>query len=190
MRLAPVRTAAPSLEPVTLAEVKTHLRVDHTDEDDYIAALISAAIEQLEGHVGILGGRALVNQSWRQDFGGFAADLRLSLSPLVSVTSVTYYDADNAQQTLAASVYQAFDDALGPYLATAPGESWPSAYGRVDAVSVTFVAGYGATAASVPAPIRAAIMLAVGNWYDERGGALDMPPAAIALVRPYRRRGV
>ena len=60
---APIRTVAPSETPVTLADAKAHLRVDHGDEDTLIGALVSAATEYLDGWDGILG-RCLVTQTW------------------------------------------------------------------------------------------------------------------------------
>ena len=45
-----------------------------------------------------------------------------------------------------------------------PAQSWPAVQaGRADAVRITFTAGYGAEAASVPAPLRAAVLLMVGS---------------------------
>lgn len=42
------------IEPVTLEQAKTHLRVEHDDEDDYILSLISAAREYAENFTGRL----------------------------------------------------------------------------------------------------------------------------------------
>jgi uncharacterized phiE125 gp8 family phage protein len=138
--LAPVRTVAPTEDPVTLAEAKAHVRVDHADDDSLITALIAAATNHLDGYTGILG-RALITQTWRQDFAAFAPKLRLALRPVASVTSVTYFDGDNTSQTLSASIYGLFEDGAGPYIALDPDQTWPGSYRRVDGVSVTYVAG-------------------------------------------------
>lgn len=187
--LAPVRTAAPATTPVSLTEAKAHLRVEHTADDTLITALIGAATDHLDGWTGILG-RAIITQTWRQDFDGFACKLRLPLHPVASVSTVTYYDGDNAQQTLATSVYELLTDAAGSYVARKAGQSWPGAYNREAAVSVEFVAGE----ATAPAAIKAAILIIIAHLYDNRGSegpeALAMPPAADALLRPYRRVGV
>src|SRR5690606_12599307 len=101
--LAPVRTVAPATMPVSLAEAKAHLRVDHDDQDDLITAQIKAATAYLDGWSGILG-RALVTQTWRQDFAGFGDRLPLPLVPVTAIDSVSYFDGDNVHQTLDAGV--------------------------------------------------------------------------------------
>jgi uncharacterized phiE125 gp8 family phage protein len=189
---SPVRTVAPATNPVTLTEAKAHCRVDHTDDDTLIGLLISSATAHLDGYAGILG-RALVTQTWRQDFGGFSDPLRLALRPVASISSITYFDADNATQTLAGSVYGLFTDEFGAYVALKPDQSFPSAYSREDAVSVTYVAGVADS--DVPAPIKHAILLLVGHWYANREAVLEsqmseLPMAVDALIRPYRRVGV
>lgn len=188
--LAPVRTIAPASEPVTLDEAKLHCRVDHDDDDDLIEGLIAAATGYLDGWTGILG-RALITQTWRQDFHCFADRMRLSLLPVASITSVTYYDASNEQQTLDDGVYGLFTDGAGPYVGLKPDQTWPGVYGRRDAVSVTYVAG----AAEAPAAIKAAMLLMIGHWYANREAASDAPRTALpmavdALLRPYQAVGV
>ena len=190
--LAPVRTVPPASEPVTLTEAKLHCGVDHDEHDDLIEGLISAATEHLDGYTGILG-RALVTQTWRQDFGGFGSKLRLPVAPVASVSGVTYRDGENEQQTLSTSIYTLFVDAAGPFVALQPDQDWPGAYARPDAVSVTFVAGVAAD--DVPRPIKQSILLMVGHWYANReavgpGDLKELPMAVDGLLRPYRRVGV
>lgn len=189
--LAPVRTAAPGSTPVSVAEAKEHLRVDIGDDDNLITAYIAAAVDHLDGWSGILG-RALVTQSWRQDFARFGC-LRLPLGPVASITEIKYFDGDNAEQTLADSVYTHHSDALGTYVALKPDHAWPPTYSRPDAVSVTYVAG--SAPADVPGAIKVAIFLMVGNWYANReatteAAMAELPVGAYALVSPYRRIGV
>lgn len=53
------RITAPTIEPITLAIAKAHLRVTHTAEDTLIPIYISAAVSKLDGKDGLLG-RAMV----------------------------------------------------------------------------------------------------------------------------------
>lgn len=189
--LSPIRTSAPATTPVSLTEVKAHCRVDDTSSDAVLTALLNAAVDHLDGWTGILG-RALVTQTWRQDFASFGC-LRLPLGPVASISEVTYFDADNAEQTLSTDVYTLRSDAIGTYVDLKPSQSWPSTYARADAVSVTYVAG--TAAADVPAAIKAAIMLLVSHWNEHReaaieGGVSELPMGVAALIAPYRRVGV
>ena len=190
--LSPVRTSAPADTPVSLTEVKAHCRVDGTDSDAVLTLLLAAAVSHLDGWTGILG-RCMVTQSWRQDFCGFASPLRLPLGPVASVTSVAYYDADNALvAALSSDVWVLRHDALGAYVDLKPGQSWPSSYARADAVSVTYAAG--TAAADVPAALKAAILLMVSHWNENReavaGSMSEVPMSASALIAPFRRIGV
>ena len=51
----------PLAAPVSLADVKSHLRFDRADEDDYLAALVLAATTHVERRCDI----ALMTQTWR-----------------------------------------------------------------------------------------------------------------------------
>lgn len=189
--LAPVRTVAPAATPVSLAEAKAHLKVESTDEDTLITSLIEAATSWLDGYTGILG-RALITQTWRRDFDSFGA-WRLPVGDVIALSSISYYDTDNASQTLASSVYQVLTDEIGPYLALKVDQSWPSYYSRDDAVRVTWTAGYGPNAADVPQAIRQAMLLMIGDWYRSRentvigDSASELPLAVKALLAPFRK---
>jgi uncharacterized phiE125 gp8 family phage protein len=191
--LAPVRTVAPAAPILTLDEAKAHLRVDHADEDVLITGLIEAATAHLDGYQGILG-QALITQTWSVEFARFANRIDVPLWPIQSA-SIQYYDSANALQTLSASVYAVLSDGMGPYVALRYNQQWPQTWTRDDAVKVTFVAGYGAAATSVPMAIRAAMLLLIGHWYDNRStvsvgeAASEMPVSAAALLAPFRRVG-
>jgi uncharacterized phiE125 gp8 family phage protein len=213
--LKPVRTSPPAETPVSLAEAKAQLGVSDSASDALITALIEAATERLDGWAGILG-RALVTQTWAQKFPAFPTGkvFGLALAPVQSITSIAYYDADNALQALAGTVFTLLDDELSPFVTLQSGQTWPGTFAREDAVTVTFVAGYGA-ASAVPAPIRQAIILmtrelhqfslqdsrlvreqvpGVGMFEYARSAAGEaaspLPLAADQLISPYRRIGL
>lgn len=189
-----IRTVAPVDLLLTLGEAKAHCRVDHSEDDILLTSLISAVTAHLDGHTGVLG-RALVTQTWRSDYAGFE-DLRLPLWPVASVTSVTYIDTADASQTIASGNYELGRDAMGAFIAAAPGFSWPQTAMRVSPVSVTAV--YGTAAVDVPSDIKAAALLMVGDLYRNRetvavGGvanAIPMSATVDALLAPYRRVGI
>ena len=189
-RLKPILVTAPTAALLTLAEAKAQLRVDHTDEDTYIQALVDAAVAYFDGYSGRLG-RAILEQTWRLDFEGFGSELRLPVGNVLAVSSISYYDGSDAQQTLQTSVYQTLVDHLGPYIALKPGQAWPSTYSRADAVRVTWTAGYGGAAASVPLPVKHAALMLVAHWYDNRAAvsvrdtATEVPFAVEALIAPH-----
>lgn len=190
--LAPVRTIAPSSEPVTLEQAQAHLRVGSGAENALIAALISAAVSHLDGWSGILG-RCLITQTWRQDYSSFGC-MKLPF-PNVASAVVAYTDENGASQTLAGSNYHIINGVGGTSIALADGGSFPGTASRPDAVRVTFVAGYGA-ADAVPSGLKAAILLHVGHLFENRAavevGASPaiLPLAYEALVAPHRVVGI
>lgn len=175
----PVLIDAPTMTPVSLAETKVHLRVDHTDDDALITSFIEAAVDNLDGWTGILG-RCLMEQTWRQDFDAFGSCLHLPLGPVISISSVTV-----GGDTVDPVSYSLETDAGGRSRVEFDGVS------ASGAASITYKAGYQA----VPPSIKVAIMLMVGNWYLNRevaqpGPATELPFGAAVLLAPYRRVGV
>lgn len=191
--LTPVRTVAPTATPISLAEAKRHLSVTFDDDDALISLYIDVATAHLDGYSGILG-RALVTQTWRQDFCAWSGELRLPLAPVASITSVKYSDSANAEQTVNSADYALINDERGPRVTFKNVSfTYPALYDdREDRVRVTYVAGYGA-AADVPYTIKAALLLMVGHWYRNREAVAvgqtvaDLPMGVDALLAPMRR---
>lgn len=191
--LRPARITPPSALPVSLEEAKAHLRVDTTDEDLLITALIQSVTEHLDGWSGTLG-RCLVEQTWTAKFSAFpcAGLIRLPLAPFAPSPAivVTYIDDAGASQTLSSSKYQAFEDDLGPMLGLVAGETWPTTKETPDAVTVEAKFGYG-DPKDVPASIKAAVLLMVGDLYINReakiSNKLITNQTAAMLLAPYRR---
>lgn len=194
--LLPTRTVAPAIDLLSLAEVKTHLNVTFSDDDTLITFYRDAVTQYLDGFSGYLG-RCLLTQTWRLDLDAFPGDdkLRLPFRPVTAVSGITYYDASNVSQTLATAVYAGpFTDALSAYVVLKFGQSWPVTYAREDAVAVTFVAGAATAASNVPAPIRAAALLMIGDLYAQRetfvigvtAEQIPMSPTVEALLAPFR----
>lgn len=149
--------SAPFDMPVSLAEAKEHLRVDHDDEDATLAGYINAATDRLNGPDGYLG-RCLTRQVWRLDLAELQGAITLPLPPCQEVTSVTYADRNGDVQTLAATSYRV--RGIGDVACITPIGAWPD----TNDASITFIAGYAVT----PEPIRAAILLRVGHLYEHR----------------------
>lgn len=173
--LSPVLVTAATDTPVTVAEAKAHLVVDFSDDDTVIDAMISAAVDYLDGPSGILG-RALCPQTWSQEYDCFSGDMVLPFGPVSSVTSVTYGDGDTFTD------FRLLQDGRGWFLRPNAGVSWPS---TDTPIVVEFVAGY----TDVPEPIRAAILLHIGTLYEYRETSVEKwtPTRAYeALLAPYR----
>lgn len=194
----PKLITAPAELAVSVSDAKGHLRVAHSSEDTVIGAFVGAAIAHLDGYSGILG-RCLVTQTWRQDFAGWPEDGRLRLPfPDVDLDSVvvTYLDTLADEQIVPEAQYEVLQDARGVYVEFRAAFTAPTLEDdRAAPVWVTFDAGYGA-AASVPAAIKAAILLITGDLYENRENTVisdarvqAMPIAADRLLTPYRRVG-
>lgn len=158
-------TTAPTVLAVSLAEAKLHLRVDGTDEDTLITALIGAACESAEQHTG----RALLPQAWTLTLDAFPALIQLTRVPVTAVTSIKYDDLDGVEQTLAPADYTLSTGGDYGVATIVPtyAKAWPSTRAQPGAVRVVFAAGY-ANAAAVPESIKAWIKLQVGAMFDNR----------------------
>lgn len=161
---------APAIEPVSMGELKSHLRIENsvTDEDNLLDSIIKASRE----HVEDITGRYLLTQTWDysiQDWpdSGF---IKLPGGKLQSVTSVKWKDTDGASTTLTLTtdyLVETNGEQCGrivlPY-----GGSWPtgSLYPS-NPITIQFKAGW-TTAALVPYQIKSAIKLICADLYSNR----------------------
>jgi uncharacterized phiE125 gp8 family phage protein len=161
---------APALEPITLVEAKRHLRVDldFLDDDQYISALISAARATVEAWEW----RSHVNQVWELRLDAFPASAQpiyCPRPPLQSVGSIQYVDADGVTQTLSVDDYVVDPKSEPGRIMPAYGEVWPTTRPTtMNAVTITYTAGYGPDAQNVPVRTKHAIKLLLGLWYENR----------------------
>lgn len=185
--MALTQTAAPTVEPLTLAEAKSHLRVTIADDDVLITALIVAARTYAEQFTH----RAFVTQTWEWRLDAFRwTFLDVPLPKLQSVTSIQYLDTAGVLQTLAASQYLVDPHTTPGRIAPVFGSTWPSTHPVFNAVTITFIAGFG-DAAAVEDPIKHALRLIIGELYERRETAIvgapivEVPLSAKALLMPY-----
>jgi hypothetical protein len=199
-------TTPPAAEPLSLAEVKTFLRIDHGNDDALITGLITAARQICEDATG----RSLITRSYSlyldywpgtTSLGWWdgvqeGADiilkngaLELPRPPLASVVKINVYDANNAAAEFAAANY--FADTTGiPGRIVLKDGVLPPIPGRVaNGIEVQFTAGYGAAAINVPTVLRQGMKQIITHLYEHRGDTPDealLASGASLLFRPYR----
>lgn len=168
MRYSLKQTSGPGAEPITLAEAKAHLRISGTDENDLITALIQAAREMAETYTK----RQLITATYTakyKDFPDLEGSIQIPRTPLQSVSSITYVDNQGSTQTLSTDVYEVLEDDTEAYVVLKPLQSWPEVQAeRKQAVTVTFVAGYGNAGSDVPAAARSAMLMLIGHLFENR----------------------
>lgn len=202
IRWALRQSAAPSTEPIDLDVAKKHLRIFFTDEDPLIQNLIGVAREYVERMAGV----SLLTQTWqlyldrwpsqgRLEFWPWSAQpgtILLPRFPVQSVTNIQWFGADGTTNTVVASDYILDAASRIPRVVPAANKSWPSTPALVpqNGVVVTFVAGFGAAAASLPPTLRQAMLLLLGHWYGNREDtvvgtrlvAISIPKSVDALL--------
>jgi len=177
----------------------------NTTNDPLLVALLSSARLEIDGADGWLG-RALITQTWDLALDGLPsatthnpnAAIELPLPPLQSVTSIAYIDTNGATQTLTGASLTAVadtDTSSEPgQLRPVYGTSWPDTRLTPRAVTVRFVAGYGA-AAAVPAPLALWVRGRIATLYEYREqfvtGTIVAPMSSVndAMIASYRVGG-
>ncbi|MDX2288556.1 MAG: head-tail connector protein [Hyphomicrobiaceae bacterium] len=187
--MALVLTSGPAAEPISVAEAKAHLRIDGDSEDVLLASLVLTSRLHIEAALGL----ALITQGWRLvlDRWPKGGDLRIPLRPIAAVSEIRVRDAMGVATEVDADSYIA-DVESNPPRIVATTAGIPQSGRVAGGIEIDLVAGYGATADAVPAPIRHALLLLVAHWYEHRdpveigapGAAI--PDAVSRLLKPYR----
>lgn len=156
--------AAPAVAPVLLADAKTHLRVDHDDENDVITAQIDAAVAQVEAFTRL----RLITQTVRFYLQAFPAVIAIPVWPVQAIVKIDYVDATGATVTLAAEDYTLIRGVKPRMIGPAYAKVWPSTRSHWNAVAVDVRCGFGDAGADVPADIRNAIKMVLASRYENR----------------------
>lgn len=209
------RTVAPAAEPVTATELRAFLREDPASMPDEIAELyITQAREFLEEMTGL----AFIQQTWlltldnwpgyvepwwdgvRQTAiselsGGAPRVVDLPRYPLMSVDDVTVYDEGGLDTVVTvASVFDIDTQQTPGRLGLKFGQLWPQATQTLNAIEITYDAGFGDEATEVPALLRGAVLDLAGYYYSHRGEC-DLATAAtksgaLAKASMFASRGM
>jgi uncharacterized phiE125 gp8 family phage protein len=200
MALSLRRATPPAAEPLTLDELKNHLRVDFDDDDALIASLGVAARSKCEDHIA----RSFITTGWVLTLDRFplpqinsatgqaslgwsqlnwsperiypstSEPIRIPRADLVAVSSLTYVDPNGTTQTLDPSQYQVQAGAPG-MVYPARGLTWPASSVQSASVQVSFTAGYGTDPSAVPDTVKAVIKLLTALMYERREEIGELP---------------
>jgi uncharacterized phiE125 gp8 family phage protein len=177
---------APATEPVSLDELKVHLRIedDAADEDDSLSGLITAARQQVEDDTG----RRLITQTWDYFLDGFGntfivksvdgyngyyseGGIKLPFGNLQSVMSMKYKDSSGTETIMTATtdyIVETNGDQCGKIVLPFA-HVWPTVVlFPSHPISIRFVCGYG-TATDVPEKLKQAIKRLCSIMYEDRG---------------------
>lgn len=170
----------PTVEPLTVAEVRERLHIGTTADDVRLGWLITQARIWAER----VTNRQLLPATWRVYYPGFCGSLIVPKPPLRSVTAITYVDGTGATQTLTPTSYVVSAPG-GPtagygVIDPAPSVAWPVTQAVRRAVTITFEAGYDLAAC----PIREALFWYVEYLYEPL--ARPLYEAALQAVQAYR----
>ena len=187
MRAFKVVTPATS-NPITLTEAKTHLKVDTTADDTFITNLIKSATSSAQEYTN----RFFIANTIQQVGDKWEDISNLLKSPVASVTNIKYVDTFGSLQTLSTDVYFVDDVNKPARIGLKPNQSYPEIIDRLNAVQVNYVVGLAAGPDEVDEGIRQALLLTIGNWYQNRQAvvtgtiATELPMNAKFLLDQYK----
>ncbi|KQO52354.1 head-tail connector protein [Methylobacterium sp. Leaf85] len=183
--MSPIRVDAAIVEPVTLADMRAHLRLDpdNTAEDGLVEGLIASAramVELATRRILAPGRYGVMLTAWPAD--GFVP---LPLSPLVALASAGSVDATGTVTAFAPGLVRLAPDTVeAPGLIVSP--ALPSLARAAALIEVD--AGYGGAGPPVPPALVQAIRLVAAHGFENRGDLpVTLAPMVEALVAPHRR---
>ncbi|MBM6592379.1 head-tail connector protein [Microvirga pudoricolor] len=181
----PILIGGPAVEPVSLADMKAHLRVDGEDENELIAGLVKAGRLMVES----ASRRLLIEQAWRVTLDAWPLDgvLSLPVSPVIALDAVRVAGEGGAMVDVDPGAVEAdlLSDPPQVIVRGAPRPARPR-----NGIALDLRGGYGASAHDVPATLALAVKLVVAHWFEHRGdmeGLQTLPADALALIAPFQR---
>lgn len=175
---APVEVTPPADEPVSVAELKSQLEIAASDtaHDTPLAAFITAARQKWERDTQ----RYEISRTMKIEMDSFCEFIFPHL-PITAITSITYYDTGNSQQTLSTDIYEL--DSARRQLRLKYQKDWPSIADRWDAVTVNYTLGDKTDETDSSEIAKMGIKLLAAHWFENRDMIM---PDNMAGMRAYR----
>lgn len=177
----------PALEPISLAQMKAHLRIEHAFEDALVSAYITSARLHIEARLAKL----LISQNWRINFDRLPTGkvVELPLAPMLALNSVSYYTDLPGPNNIPPVDYSIDLNSMRPRFSLHLQRQNLRSFGAYELdVSV----GYGPAPEDVPADIRHALMMLVAHWHENREAATPivrehLPLGVRTILEPHRQ---
>ena len=165
---------------VTVEKARSRLGLaataDHRDEE--IQDLIDAA----EGHVEDLSGHTLKRRAIEVPLVPVDGEAMVFAWPIVSIDGLTYRNGNGVQVDVDGAGLTV-SDGFRPWRIQVGVQGWPADYAGSGRVTVT--AGY-ATLEDVPPKLIQAVLLLVGQWFEDPTGERPISPQVKALCFGFR----
>ncbi|CAK9097102.1 Uncharacterized protein SCF082_LOCUS45562, partial [Durusdinium trenchii] len=172
MEALTITTPADTL-PISVSDLKAHMRITHSADDDYITDLAWMAYAWIEREADI----TISETAYSLVMSEFDPVVILPKPPVSSVDSVSYYDSDNESQSLSEGTDFYLVNSTKQAAMLTPVERWPSVYSRPDAITISF------TCESDPVPHQVShlMRLLVSNAYEFREGEIMLKTEQLKL---------
>jgi hypothetical protein len=197
---------------ISTTDAKSFLRVDHSDEDSLIDALVAASTKACENFADL----KFINQSWQlwldsfpiertqkaseswsgvrqgpiTDYLSQKREVQIPIRPVSSITSLKTYDESDTESTFSTSAYIADVNSQFRYARVALRDNyvWPVDLRSANSIVIDFVAGFGANSTDVPEDILQAVKLTLADFYENRDDRKEkqLPGAARSILSAYR----
>lgn len=186
-------TTAPTFDPMEISEAQEHLIIQ--GQESYITELLLTARGMVERYLN----RSLTLQTWTAYADQWCRKFVLPYAPLLSVTSIKYYDGNGVLQTLSASNYWVNTVKDPGYILFAYDFTPPQLQiGRPNAIEIEYKAGYTSSTDretqqhAIPDSIRHGIKVLLTDLHEHRGQyvvgnhASKIPGFVADLLHPHR----
>jgi len=181
-------TTPPGAQPVTLEQIKQHLRLDTNDEDELLNSYCDAATEFIEAHIS----KFLIERNVRQFVDGISEskELLLEAEPVSEITLVRGYDVNGNPHDFSSDVYRFFQYESPPRLFF---DKSNLNLQTANGIEIDMVAGYGESGTDIPQNIIRALLVLIAHWYEHRGTNAagetygTIPEGFDKLLAPVRR---
>lgn len=169
--------SSPENTILTLEEIKTYLRIEHSEEDELLLNLAHSVIGSCEKYLG----KSLTQRQYRAKYRTKYPTFRLLYAPIQQVDMVQLWcTADLGETLVEGKDYTLSTDYTELHCQKALSDQW--------IMDVTYTTGVrGKAILQVPDELRQGMLMHLAVSYENREGYFKIPEASLALYYPYRR---